>query len=145
MNVLGRRKKCKKRKSRRSQKAINSNIPYYQNCLQTTCSILSRSKWTVSTKIGGAKRNYHNLLVWKLSIIQILIQMIKKYIRLIGRHNNQAFESLKLCYFISLFYCPTVGENIIATTKIRNNYVAIQSFKHTILRQQYWTFLYCSL
>ena len=28
----------------------------------------------------------------------------------------------------------TVGENIIATTKIRNNYHAIQSFKFPILR-----------
>ena len=34
-----------------------------------------------------------------------------------------------------------VCENIIATTKIRNNYDAIQSFKLPILRQQYWTFL----
>ena len=39
----------------------------------------------------------------------------------------------------------TVGENIIATTKIRNNYVALQSFIFPLLRQQYWTFLYCSL
>ena len=38
-----------------------------------------------------------------------------------------------------------VGGNIIATTKIRNNYGAIQSIIFPILRQQYWTFLYCSL
>ena len=36
-------------------------------------------------------------------------------------------------------------ENIIATTKIRNNYGAIQSFIFPILQQQYWTFLYCPL
>ena len=31
-------------------------------------------------------------------------------------------------------FLNTVGENIIATTKIRNNYVAIQSFIFPILR-----------
>jgi hypothetical protein len=35
----------------------------------------------------------------------------------------------------------TVGENIIATTKIRNNYGAIQSFKFLILRNS----IYCPL
>ena len=30
--------------------------------------------------------------------------------------------------------CYTVGENIIATTKIQNNYVTIQSFIFPILR-----------
>ena len=39
----------------------------------------------------------------------------------------------------------TVFENIIVTTKIRNNYCVIQSFIFPILRQQYWIFLYCSL
>ena len=43
---------------------------------------------------------------------------------------------------LSLFK-HTFGENIIATTKIRNNYGAIQSFIFPILRWQYWTFLYC--
>ena len=37
----------------------------------------------------------------------------------------------------------TVGENIIATTKIRNHYGAIQPFIFPTL--QYWTFLYFSL
>ena len=32
----------------------------------------------------------------------------------------------------------TVDENIIATTKIRNNYGAIQSFKFPILQSQSW-------
>ena len=36
---------------------------------------------------------------------------------------------------IFIFISNTVGENIIATTKIRNNYSPIQSFKFQILRQ----------
>ena len=39
----------------------------------------------------------------------------------------------------------TVGGNIIPTTKIRNNYGAIQSFYFPISLSQYWTFLYCSI
>ena len=35
---------------------------------------------------------------------------------------------------LTLFNRHTVGENIIATTKIRNKYGAIQSFKIPILR-----------
>ena len=40
-----------------------------------------------------------------------------------------------LCFINVLFiYACTVGENIIATTKIRNNYGAIQSLIFSILR-----------
>ena len=57
---------------------------------------------------------------------------------------------LKICTAMRMIlkyilYLYTVGENIIATTKIRNNYVTIQTFIFPILRQQYWAFLYCSL
>ena len=40
----------------------------------------------------------------------------------------------------------TVGENIIATIKIRNNFCyPLKMIIFPILRQQYWTFLYCFL
>ena len=45
------------------------------------------------------------------------------------------YSSFYLIYLIYLL--PTVGENIIATTKIRKNYCAIQSL--------IFSFLYCSL
>ena len=48
------------------------------------------------------------------------------YYRIVSRSGNLDLRS---------YNHLTVGENIIATTKIRNNYGAIQSF----------TFLYCSM
>ena len=44
--------------------------------------------------------------------------------------NNPPISEIKRYVVLSL---DTVGENIIATTKIRNNYGAIQSFKFPIL------------
>jgi hypothetical protein len=46
------------------------------------------------------------------------------------------YEEIKQClaFIITISITPTVGENIIATTKIRNNYAAIQSLIFPILR-----------
>ena len=63
------------------------------------------------------ERNFHNLTDPKACIVYINFTFMK-FVLMVG---------LKASYI--------VGENIIATTKIRNNYVTIQSFIFPILRQ----------
>ena len=60
------------------------------------------------------------------------------YLFLLKLSRGGLFTNYLLLLVTFLF---TVGENIIATIKIRNNYCAIQSFISLILRYQYWTFL----
>ena len=49
---------------------------------------------------------------------------------------------VSMCIFVCMY---TVGENIIATIKMRNNFCyPLKMIIFPILRQQYWTFLYCS-
>ena len=53
-------------------------------------------------------------------------------------------EINELCYGLTYSHSCS-QENIIAVTKIRNTYGAIQSLIFPILRWQYCAFLYCSL
>jgi hypothetical protein len=54
------------------------------------------------------------------------------------------FALFKTKIYGLLFVC-TVGENIIATIKMRNNFCyPLKMVIFPILREQYWTFLYCS-
>ena len=61
------------------------------------------------------------------------------------RFSNQITFRLKTSQVMCLLY-STVDENIIATIKVRNNFCyPLKMVIFRILRQQYWSFLYCSL
>ena len=84
-------------------------------------------------------------IVWVMIKTRLIHHILAEY------KNYHSICSLVFCILIHIHTYSYLFEYLrvnclsTATTKIRNNYVTIQSFIFPILRQQYWTFLYCSL